>query len=406
MQTYDMQPEEFYIEDKQTDDNGNTTYTLIPIQGEQACRSCGSINIIKHGVYNRKVRDLPSFKSNVGLIIKGNRYLCKDCGNSWVNVYESIDVNSKTTIRLRNYIRDRSLSVPFTNIQDELSISDTTVRNIFDDYIAELEEQHERYAPSVLGIDENHLMNQYRAVFVDVEKRTLIDMLPNRAKKDVKAYISGLPDYDTAIQVVTMDMWKPYKEAVDEVIPDAVVVLDHFHLIKEVNNVLEDIRVSLNKTIDSKDRRYLRNGRFLLLSSKEKLTKEKTTRLREIFERFPQFARPYHMKEMIRKIYEQPTREEAESWYKNIKVIMSEYEATDSSLSGFESVFSMIDNWYDEIFNYFDYKYTNAITENINKAINDIADKGRGYSFKVLRAKAIFRQYSSKPVKFEYADID
>lgn len=405
MQIYEMEPEEFHIEDKKTDEVGNITYILKPIEPERACRSCGSVNIIKHGSYDRKVRDLPSFKANVGLIIKGNRFLCKDCGNSWVNVYESVDTDAKVTNRMRDYIRDKSLILPFQNIADELSISDTTVKNIFRDYVAELEANYERYAPKVLGIDENHLMNNYRAVFVDVEKRTLIDMLPNRSKKAVKDYIKTLPNYQN-IQVVTMDMWTPYRDAVNEVLPNAVVVIDHFHVIKEVNKVLENIRISLNKTVDASERRYLRNGRFLLLSSKENLTKEKTARLNEIFERFPQFSRPYHMKEMIRKIYEQPTREDAEQWYREIKDIMADYEAEDSSLNGFYDVFSTIDNWHTEIFNYFDYKYTNAITENINKAINDIADKGRGYSFDVLRAKAIFRQYATKPVKFEYANED
>ena len=146
MHIYEMQPEEFNIEDKKIDKVGNVTYILRPIEPEKACRSCGSVNIRKHGTYNRKVRDLPSFKANVGLIIKGNRYLCKDCGNTWVNVYESIDSDAKVTNRMRDYIRDKSLVLPFQNIADELSISDTTVKNI--DYPQKVVENllsHDRY---------------------------------------------------------------------------------------------------------------------------------------------------------------------------------------------------------------------------------------------------------------------
>lgn len=97
MHIYEMEPEEFYICDKKTDDSGNITYILRPIDQEKACRSCGSVNIIKHGTYDRKVRDLPSFKANIGLIIKGNRFRCKDCGNTWVNIYESVDADAKVT---------------------------------------------------------------------------------------------------------------------------------------------------------------------------------------------------------------------------------------------------------------------------------------------------------------------
>lgn len=397
MDLYDLEPHEFYIEKRTILEDGNLLYDLIPVTESRICPLCGGSGK-KHGKYRpRQVRDLPQSLAQVGIQIHSNRYICKDCGNSWVNEYSSIDSNAHITNRLREYIRNESLKEPFKVIADELAIADTTVKRVFDEYIAELDSERVISAPRVLGIDENHLMKNYRAVFVDVEERVLIDILPKRSKPVIKKFIKSLPNYDQ-IEVVTMDMWRPYRDAVAEVIPNAIVVIDKFHVIKEVTNTLERMRREINKTIDKDERKYLRTSKFLLLSDREHLNKEQEARRDSLFEHFPVFKRPYHIKEMIRDIYKHDKKADAELWYENIKGLVSDYAGADE----FFSVFDTIDNWYDEIFNYFDHKYTNAITESINRQINEIGEKGRGYSFDVLRAKAIYKPKIKKPTRYVF----
>lgn len=397
MDVYDMSPHEFYIDKRTVLEDGNLLYDLIPIIESNICPLCGGEGK-KNGKYRpRKVRDLPQSFSQVGLQIHSHRFLCKDCGNSWVNEYQSVDNNSQLTNRLRDYIRHKSLQMPFKTLADELSLSDATIKRVFDDFIRELETQNVLYPPEVLGIDENHLLGNYRAIFVDVKERVLIDMLPKRSKKSIVNFLKSIPDNHN-IQVVTMDMWKPYRNAVHEVLPNAVIVIDKFHVIKEVQNTLEIIRRNLKNQIDKSERKYLRNNKFLLLTDREKLNKSQEQKLAALFERFPQFKRPYHMKEMIRDIYHQPTKADAERWYFNIKGLLSDYEGADE----FFDVCKTVDNWYDEIFNYFDYQYTNAITESINRQINEISSQGRGYSFEILRAKAVFIRNAKKAGKFSF----
>lgn len=400
MDKYDLVPNEFYIKDVKELDDGNRLYELIPIEEQRVCPYCGGYGN-KHGVSSdRRVRDMPDGITLVGLVIHTNRYKCKLCDNTWSDTFESIDANGKITNRMRDYIKNKSLDTPFKTLADQLGIADTTVKRVFDDYIAELDEQRILYAPEVLGIDENHLMNQYRAVFVDVDKRKLLDILEKRSKVAVKEYITSLPDYDSNITVVTMDMWKPYRDAVKEVIPNAIIVVDHFHVIKEVNAALDIIRRELQKTVSKEERKYLKDSKYLLLTAQEKLDKVKERKRDALFEHFPMFERPYYVKELLREFYQQETREDAEVWYENIRAVIEDYEG----LEAFENVLLTIDNWHDEIFNYFDYKYTNAITESINKQINEIGISGRGYSFDVLRAKAIYRSEIKKPTKFVFPE--
>ena len=58
-----------------------------------------------------------------------------------------------------------------------------------------------------------------------------------------------------------------------------------------------------------------------------------------------------------------------------------------------------MDNWHIEIFNYFDHPDTNALTESINNQIKAIYRQGRGYSFEILRARALFVEAKHKTTK-------
>jgi len=189
MQIYEMEPYEFYVEhlDKTEDENGYQ-FTLIPVNVMDECPCCGSANIIRYGTKTRNVRDINMFAKMVGLVIKNIRYKCKDCNETFTNSFQSIDDSNKITVRLKEYIREQSIKRPFLNIADELGTTDTTIKRIFMDYVAELDKSRILKAPEVLGIDENHLKKQYRAVFTDIKNGTILEILPNRSKEAVKKF--------------------------------------------------------------------------------------------------------------------------------------------------------------------------------------------------------------------------
>ena len=87
----------------------------------------------------------------------------------------------------------------------------------------------------------------------------------------------------------TIDMWEPYKDAVREVYPDAHIVIDKFHVIKNVNDALNQIRRKVTHEIaDKKKRISLKNLHKLMLMNSEDLTPEARERLQSVFEAYPQ----------------------------------------------------------------------------------------------------------------------
>ncbi|MBQ0142620.1 MAG: transposase [Prevotellaceae bacterium] len=152
--------------------------------------------------------------------------------------------------------------------------------------------------------------------------------------------------------------------------------------------------VHFSVTTYNKQRRIsLKNSRWLMLHNAEYLDDEKKNRLQQLLSVYPELRIPYELKESFRDIYHSGNRyiaeEKFEKWCESIP----------EELTSFLIVKETVRNWYNEIFNYFDYPYTNAITESVNNLIKSIEKAGRGYTFNVIRAKVLYATKATrKPV--------
>lgn len=384
--------DEFKIIGIDRSDDGSLVYKVEPENEEAACLNCGSINTVCNGTLTRYVRDLPSFGHQVALLVRQHRYLCRDCGKTCVHELESVEGSARITNRLREQIKRESLNATFSAVAAKYDLSVTSVKKIFDEYVEERQNAWVKYSPEILGIDEAHLCNNMRGVFVDVKNHGLIEMLSKRDKATVIAYLRSLPG-KSDIKVVTMDMWRPYRDAVRDTLPQAMIVIDKFHVIKEVNNALEAVRKEFQKTLTKERRISLKNSRWLMLRNTEDLNCEESRRLEQLLQVYPELAVPYQLKEAFRDIYESGNRYIAEEKFH------CWCELIPANLEPFLAVRDTVLNWYAEIFNYFDYPYTNAITESINNIIKSIEKAGRGYTFEVIRAKILYgTKATRKPV--------
>lgn len=393
MAIYEMEPYEFSIVDTFKDENQDYHIRLNPRYIPDCCPECWSENLIRFGSKVKSVKDLPMFGGRVELVLDNPRFKCKDCGNTFFQQYKSIEDGKRITNRLRGYIKTNSLKKPFTQLEEELGVSDTTVIQLFREHVQELDHNRDLKAPKVLGIDENHLRKQYRAVFTDVENGRIIEILPNRSKASVKTFIKSLPGWDD-IQCFTMDMWTPYRDAVYELNPKAIVIVDKFHVITKLNGALETMRKKLRSEQDKKERKHFRYSRFNLLKNMEDLDYEHQKQLLALFEAYPEFETPYFLKEEFRDVYRCETKPEVIAKYQEWKLAVKGYPE-------FEAIVEMVDHWQTEIFNYFLFRYTNAVTESLNKLINNIDNSGHGYTFEVLSAKALYGTPATKPAKFK-----
>ena len=146
----------------------------------------------------------------------------------------------------------------------KLAVFEGTVRSIFRDYINELEKAAHFEISQWMGIDEIHLIKP-RCVVSNIQNNTIVEILKDRNKPIVTRYLSQLKGLDQ-VRYVAMDMWRPYREAVETIIPGAKIVIDKFHVARMASDSLERVRKSLGEKLTPKQRRGFMHDRFVLRS--------------------------------------------------------------------------------------------------------------------------------------------
>jgi len=130
----------------------------------------------------------------------------------------------------------------------------------------------------------------------------------------VLRYLAGIPDRQK-IQLMTIDMWNPYREAIHEALPDARIVVDKFHVVRMANEALERIRKEHRVNLPTKGRLQLKDDRWMMLTNPDKLDAGRALLLEEMLSRFPLLKAGYEAKERFRAIWQSHSVEDAEAAY-------------------------------------------------------------------------------------------
>ena len=111
-----------------------------------------------------------------------------------------------------------------------------------------------------------------------------------------------------------MDMSPAYISAVQTHLRKAVLVFDHFHIIKLLNEKLSDLRRDLyREATEQLHKNVLKGTRWLLLKNPENLddARDEPKRLREALRLNEPLATAYYMKDDLRRVWKQPDKQAA-----------------------------------------------------------------------------------------------
>jgi len=360
------------------------------------CPKCFTAD--KQGFGKKQVlyMDLPIHGKRVGILVNKKRFRCKKCGGTFFETLDMMSGKRQMTKRLLEYIEKQSLKRTNVSIAKEVGIDEKTVRNIISDFIGHQGKINQYVTPYVMGIDEIHLLKKSRVVITNIRENTILDILENRTKATIEKYLNGIKDKHK-IKWVAMNMWKPYKDAVEKILPHATIIVDKFHVVRMANDCLETIRKELMASLTDKERRALKGDRRILLKRKKELNSQELTFLDYLTNNFKKLRLAYELKESFLDIWNSADEKQAKEAYSEWKS-----KIDDEVKHAFIPILSSMKNWEKEIFAYFRYRYTNAYTESSNSMIRAINRMDRGYSFEVIRAKMLFSEGVRKVEKSNY----
>lgn len=372
------------VEESTTDMRLTAQYTPLPT----VCPRCGVIDppLYKHDVRTQEFMDTPLHGKRVHLIVKRQRYACQSCEQTFQQILPDMDSDRNMTIRLVDYIKRLSLEKKFTEVADEVGVNEKTVRNIFRGHVEALDKDRQIDAPEWLGVDELHLLGDFRGILTAPGEKKILDLLEKRDKATVLKWMMALPNRAN-VKVVTMDMHRPYREAANAAFPNAQCVVDVFHVVRMANKAADSLRIALKDQLDPATRRKIKRDRWIIQARKRSLKAGDMILLQSWDRVVPMLSKAYRAKEDFYEIYEKATsRQEAlELWDLWLESLEPELKTP------FGELIRAVTNWKPEIFAFFDHgRKTNAYTEAMNSVIRVVDRAGRGYSFNAIRAKVMY----------------
>ena len=229
------------------------TLTLETKPYAHFCPSCG-FRMHSRGVKKRTIKH-PILQDSymLTLILKQRRWKCTnpECAYDISESFKFVNKRRRTTNATDMLIVTayRNLMETSSSIANRFHVSDTHVLEVFDRYV----KMDRLPLTDAICIDEVFLdMDEhckYALVIQDFHTGDPIDLLHSRRANVTEPYFVSIPPSErNAVKYLISDMYNQYISYVDKYFPNAVSVIDSFHVIQWITRLIDNyIRQLLRK---------------------------------------------------------------------------------------------------------------------------------------------------------------
>lgn len=357
------------------------------------CPRCGSVCEDVHDEEERCVRHLDIWGKKTFLHFLSRRYDCEQCGKPFTEELSFVESHRRQTIAFERHVYESCLSSNKKKVAKRNGLSQSTAKDIFNRWAKRKVGRPGDYQTRILGIDEISLKKrhkQFALIISDIESKCILAVLPTREREALENWIDSLSEQQRrSIRVVSTDMWAPYRQAVQRKLSHATLVSDRFHVMKQLNTRLTQLRSAIQHQSSKEVASRLKGSRWILVRNRCDLTAKDQVHLQEILELCPQLRTLYLLKEEFRGIFEKvDTREKAQRF---LSAWMLKAQYTGNKYLG--RFLTTLKNWWEEILNYFNDNVTNGFVEGLNGAIRNIIRTAFGYRNFVNFTLRLFAEY-------------
>jgi transposase len=329
----------------------------------QVCPRCRQTTKHVHDYRYQAIKDLPLQLKHCYLILRKRRYRCS-CGKRFFEKYDFLARYQQRSTRLTKYIvNELRNTVSLKTVAQKANVSTSTVSRILDTI--------HYTCPTLkdtISIDEfkgNAETGKYQCILVNPKHPSIMDILPDRSQSHLSAYFREISRSERhRVKYFICDMWQPYVDLAHAYFPNANVIIDKYHFIRQVTWAIEKVRKRLQRTMPASLRKYYKRSRKLILTRYDKLKDENKKACDLMLHYNDDLRRAHMLKEWFYSICQNPKysiqRTEFYEWIKN---------AESCGIEEFEKCASTYRHWSKEILNAFKYNLTNGPTEGFNNKI-------------------------------------
>ncbi|MDP4087051.1 MAG: ISL3 family transposase [Bacillota bacterium] len=339
------------------------------------CPHCGDSHAKVHDIVddNRTWRHLNFWQYTTYLHARHPRVKCELCGKIRTVLVEWSRQSSGFTWFFEAEVMELMKEMPVAAVARKVGEHDTRLWRVFHYYVDRAMNQLDFSTTSRMAIDETSSRrgHEYVTLFVDIDTKTVMFATEGKGSHGLRTFSDFLQEKEINpenIKEICSDMSPAFIKGVEDEFPNAHITFDKFHVMKLVNEALDQVRRQ-----EQNEQPGLKKTRFLWLKNQKNLTAEQHESVLKLKDTNLKTARAYRIKLSLQNMWTKSNLFAPfyfNEWYN---------WAIRSQLEPIIKVAQTIKKHEKGILRWFESKMTNGLLEGINSLVQAAKRKARGY---------------------------
>jgi transposase len=227
-----------------------------------------------------------------------------------------------------------------------------------------------------VSIDEIYVgkRKKYYTLVLDLDSGRIVWVSRGRGRAALQGFWRRLRKSKAKLEAVAMDMSGAYWAAVLEAAPQVKVVFDRFHIMKLMNEKIDDLRRALVREAEGPLKLAIKGTRYLLLMRPENLRDEQLPKLEKALKLNEPLLLAWYLKEELTLLWEQASAKAMERF---LRQWCERAMATGITQLG-QMAKTLLTHW-TGILNWWTYRINNGQMEGTNNKIKTLTRQAYGY---------------------------
>lgn len=348
-------------------------------RGYSICHRCGqkADKFFEHGE-TLTLRHLPICEKDVSLSLRTKRYRCLNCDGRPTTTERGdwYDADAKCTKAFAEFLLRGIINSTISDVSIKYRVPYDRLRGVLGRYVRGEVDWDQFEHLRQLGLDEISLLKGHGDFVTIVSTRddqgkpVVLAVLKDRKKETVAAFLKSIPEHLRAtIKEVCTDLYEGFTGAAKEVLPEAKVVADRFHVAKLYRAALDNLRKKemkeLRDILDQPEYAGLKGVLWALRKKPENLESEEQAVLELLFKCSRDLRKAYALREKLTHLFE--TKQSPEAARKAIRNWIADVRR--SGLDCFDKFLHTLEEHLEIITNYFTHRSNSGWVEGLNNKI-------------------------------------
>ncbi len=330
---------------------------------------------------------VPLWGVSVSFAYSMRRINCKSCGVT-VEEVPWAEGKSQLTKEYAHFLSDWAKRISWSEVAQIYNTSWHTVYRAVATIVIFGLAHRSLDEATAIGIDEVQVQKGHNYVTLvyqlNGDRKRLLYVGEGRRKKVLLYFFfKAGKKWCAKVEFACTDMWKGYLTVVKKKLPNALNVLDRFHIVKKINDAVDSVRrAEVRELLKNNQEDVLTNTKYCFLKNPENLTDKQNLKLKDVLQYKLKSVRAYQLKESFQLFWNYDSPYWAK-WYLRKWCA----RAMRSKLEPIKKFVRTVRNHEELILNYFKAKkqYSSGAVEGLNRRVNLITRRAYGYkSLEVL----------------------